>query len=845
MSADLRPGDEEPLPSEMVGGYRIVRRLGDGGMGCVYEALEPAIERRVAVKVLRRRLADDPDFVQRFHREARVLAGLRHPAIVDAFAFGHLEDGRPYFVMSLLEGESVRAHLDRSRRLSAARAWSITRQVADALGAAHGAGLVHRDLKPDNVFLERIGSAEHVRVMDFGIAKDVGDAAQRSRSGVILGTPAYMAPEQWWGARLDASVDQYALGVMLFEMISGEPPFDPRHEAGVMKLHLHEAPPKLADRGILVSPAIEEFLRRLLQKEPADRFEDMAAVIEAGDAAFASATTAGNERDGGSLEQAATVAATTAPGATEPAIRPFRRWLVAHVACGLLAPALLFAVGYAGSLRWNPLMWFRLAGWAAYPCVASYLIALAALPWLGRSSSTTERSRVVQRLLVVAPGMIGALGTYIDWEAVTRYVSTLEATKRFRILNQGAFEAGTSRFIGFGLAVGLCLSLAALQGLPARRSATKSGAPRWVAPSLLIGFVLLAVLSVLFGAPSAGYVAAVAALFVLASLALPLDEDNRSALVERSVAGLLAVLFASGAALERVSARQGIVWTEQSTRSGRIAEIVAAASERNATLVVVVAVVAVVAAAELLRLRAIGGAWKAARPHLALLVLLALGVSGDLVLAHRFDARRDSARASLQEQFALFAELDPPSTKLLDARRFEPHEGPALQITRAVVAVNGQEISRLNAVSHAVGRTRVENALFGTLARAAEAPLSCLIDRRVRWAEARRVLALAYAAGATDTELLMTRGPAPSFLPTTPPEASYVETKDFVAVHVVLGRTGRNLDGNKSYGKVAAGLIADARAGRKIELSVGPPAGGRNSGHAPAVPAGIPANGRP
>src|SRR5262245_27992536 len=185
----------------MVGAYRIAHRLGGGGMGTVYAAEEPTIRKRVAIKVLRRALADDPAVAARFEREARAANGVRHPAIVDVFAFGRLDDGRPYLAMSLLEGRSLREEIWARGRIPAAEAWTWAREIGEALAAAHAAGIVHRDLKPDNVFLERFaGKPARPRLLDLGLVKltrdeDDEDAApmKLTATGAPMGTPAYMA----------------------------------------------------------------------------------------------------------------------------------------------------------------------------------------------------------------------------------------------------------------------------------------------------------------------------------------------------------------------------------------------------------------------------------------------------------------------------------------------------------------------------------------------------------------------------------------------------------------------------------------------------------------------------
>src|SRR5262245_41882917 len=216
----------------MVGAYRIDRLLGVGGVGAVYAAEEPTIKKRVAIKVLQRAFVDDAAMAERFRREACAANEIRHPGIVDVFAIGALPDGRPYLVMSLLEGRSLRDEIKARGSLPPDEAWRIAREVAEALTAAHAAGIVHRDLKPDNVFLERVKDGVlRARVLDFGIAKvlpppEGAEPMKLTGTGVPLGTPAYMAPEQWWCQGITARTDQYAFGAMLFAMMAGRPPFD-------------------------------------------------------------------------------------------------------------------------------------------------------------------------------------------------------------------------------------------------------------------------------------------------------------------------------------------------------------------------------------------------------------------------------------------------------------------------------------------------------------------------------------------------------------------------------------------------------------------------------------------
>ena len=219
------PPPMSPIPGgTQVGEYVIERQIGEGGMGVIFSAVHPVIGKQVAIKVLNSDLAASRDIVMRFIQEAKSVNQIRHRNIVDIFSFGTLEDGRHYFAMELLEGESMAARLKRGP-MTPKEALPIWIQTASAIEAAHAKGIVHRDLKPDNIFLCPSPDGAFVKVLDFGIAKLLGDTPTgmtKTSTGVPIGTPSYMSPEQASGAAtIDHRTDLYAFGIILYETIAG------------------------------------------------------------------------------------------------------------------------------------------------------------------------------------------------------------------------------------------------------------------------------------------------------------------------------------------------------------------------------------------------------------------------------------------------------------------------------------------------------------------------------------------------------------------------------------------------------------------------------------------------
>ncbi len=269
----------ENLTGKKLGLYEIVAPLGEGGMAAVYKAYQPSMNRYVALKILPQSLAKDPQFVGRFQQEAKVLAKLQHPHVLPVFDFGEAE-GYTYIVMPLVESGTL-TELLQGRPLSLKQIRSLISQIGEALDYAHARGLVHRDVKPSNVLVDGRGNC---LLTDFGLAKIVEGSAKFTDTGGILGTPAYMSPEQGRGMPIDGRSDIYSLGVMLYEMATGKPPFDAETPIAIVFKHIQDPLPPPAALNPDLPEAVERVILKALAKDPADRFQtarEMVAALQA------------------------------------------------------------------------------------------------------------------------------------------------------------------------------------------------------------------------------------------------------------------------------------------------------------------------------------------------------------------------------------------------------------------------------------------------------------------------------------------------------------------------------------------------------------------------------------
>jgi len=275
---------------DLLGGqFQILQKIGSGGMGSVYKAAQPEMNRMVAVKILHKKLVNRKDLMSRFRREARAMSHLTHPNTVKVLLYGELDDGSLYIVMEYLEGRNLNQVVRKEGPMTADRAIPILIQVCGALQEAHLQGIVHRDLKPENIFLSTNGGLKDFpKVLDFGLAK-VTERELRpgsimlTQEGMVFGTPEFMSPEQAQGKVLDARSDIYSLATILYEMLTGKLPFDAKSPMEYIQLHVTKPPVPLDERvpGKVFPPGLGAAIAKALEKKPEDRYASAAEFAEA------------------------------------------------------------------------------------------------------------------------------------------------------------------------------------------------------------------------------------------------------------------------------------------------------------------------------------------------------------------------------------------------------------------------------------------------------------------------------------------------------------------------------------------------------------------------------------
>ncbi|NOY91247.1 MAG: serine/threonine protein kinase, partial [Deltaproteobacteria bacterium] len=272
---------EDPLIGQTIDDrYAVESVLGEGGMGLVYRARHIVLGKPLAIKVLRPDVSRDEEIIKRFKQEAQSASAIGNQHIIEISDFGTLPNGSTYFVMEFLEGNDLTHVIEEQQPIAPRRVTHIARQLCKALGAAHDKGIVHRDLKPDNIYLVKRGDdIDFVKVLDFGIAKVGGSSSKLTRAGQVFGTPHYMSPEQCAGSGVDHRTDIYALGVILYEMVTGKVPFDADNLMGILTKHLYEQPVPPRQVNPNVPPDLEAVIQRCMTKEADQRYPSMADVV--------------------------------------------------------------------------------------------------------------------------------------------------------------------------------------------------------------------------------------------------------------------------------------------------------------------------------------------------------------------------------------------------------------------------------------------------------------------------------------------------------------------------------------------------------------------------------------
>jgi eukaryotic-like serine/threonine-protein kinase len=278
----------DPFVGKVIDGrYEIQARIGEGGMGVVYKARQISIDRIIALKMLNQQMAGDPTWVQRFYNEAKACSRLQHPNTIRMFDFGQTSDQRLFMTMEFLDGISLRQALQNGP-LAPQRVIKVLIQCCASLAEAHSIGIIHRDIKPDNVFLLNMaGSPDFVKLLDFSVAKLLEGDRMKTQAGVVFGTPQYMSPEQGRGLPLDARSDLYALGILAFEMLTGMVPFHDENPMTVIQMHLHQPVPPMPET---IPYTVQQVVRRALEKDPGRRYQSSGEMMQHCQQVFAELT---------------------------------------------------------------------------------------------------------------------------------------------------------------------------------------------------------------------------------------------------------------------------------------------------------------------------------------------------------------------------------------------------------------------------------------------------------------------------------------------------------------------------------------------------------------------------
>ena len=301
---------QDPFVGKVIDGrYEIQARIGEGGMGVVYKARQTSIDRVIALKMLNSQMAGDPTWVQRFYNEAKACSRLQHPNTIRMFDFGQTSDGRLFMTMEFLDGISLREAVSKGP-MAPQRVVKVLIQCCASLAEAHSIGIIHRDIKPDNVFLLNMaGSPDFVKLLDFSVAKLLEGDRMKTQAGVVFGTPQYMSPEQGRGLPLDARSDLYALGILAFEMLTGNVPFNDDNPMTVIQMHLHGAVPPLPQS---IPYSVQQIVRRALEKDASRRYQSSGEMMQHCQQVFAEVSQGGMSIGAGGMPK--TMIASGPPG---------------------------------------------------------------------------------------------------------------------------------------------------------------------------------------------------------------------------------------------------------------------------------------------------------------------------------------------------------------------------------------------------------------------------------------------------------------------------------------------------------------------------------------------------
>ena len=703
-------------------GYEIGELLGEGAHARVHRATD-ARGRELALKILRRRADEDATGTARLLREAEILRTLDHPNVVRSYGAGTTTDGRPYLAMERVEGESLHERVAREGPLEPTDAWSIVRAVADGLASAHARGVLHRDLKASNVLLDTRGRA---KLGDFGLAKRAEDP-QLSRDGASTGTPATMAPEQWWGAGIDERTDVYGLGAILYEALCAAPPWQAREGTEDAADLLHrvatEEPPLLSERlsersserRTKLPVSVEDLVRRCLAREPSRRPPDVEAFLREGDAAF-------GRRD---------------------------RWRASEpLAWGLAALSIPLVLGFAGTH--DPITWMREAGWGSYAIGLSFPLA-AFLSW---------RFVGARPFAPLLPLVQGAAGFATGMMTVGAFVASADAETRFVMFHVGVAEASTGWFLG-ACASASVLAMVAVIDLPLARPSRRA-------------LVVAAVLT-LGGLLSADLGGAAACVFA-AALVL------RGALARapHALAALGATLTLGLAAWVRLAGASARLWDTDLDRAARALALAELGRAQLAVLgAVAVGALALVVAAPWRGLRA----WPRRR---VIYGVVGAALTFAALALPWLSMQREEARlaADLATRFSVWAELDPPA----GSGEREARLGPTLQIGRARIALDGEVVLPTDALARDSPTVTLVLAqrLGARLDPSATPALVIAADRSLPFALVARALRVANELGVRRVDVLLLPGAPLRLSPSAPAEAAMVLPGDLRSLDVEL-----------------------------------------------------------